>query len=72
MGDFNGHVGHQFEGEENNDKTIMGSFTYGHRNCVEEQVTNLVFSHRLQVGNSYFKKKNTLKWAWLSPKGKKY
>ncbi|XP_028170949.1 craniofacial development protein 2-like, partial [Ostrinia furnacalis] len=66
MGDFNGKVGTSKTGEEK----IIGRFGHGHRSKNGQSLVNLATENKLSVMNSFFKKRNSRKWTWISPCGR--
>ena len=62
MGDFNAKVG-----IKETDETCMGNFGIGQRNDRGHQLVFFAEHHRLFIGNTFFKKKVSRKWTWISP-----
>ncbi|KAL0839235.1 hypothetical protein ABMA28_016001 [Loxostege sticticalis] len=65
MGDFNGQIGTQNSGEEH----AIGSHGFGTRSKNGSRLVNFSLENRLSILNSYYKKKITKKWTWISPNG---
>lgn len=66
MGDFNAKIGWPTK-EEN---LIMGEHGYGKRNERGERLINFALENKLSIMNTFFKKKASRKWTWLSPNQK--
>ncbi|XP_045496057.1 uncharacterized protein LOC123694618 [Colias croceus] len=65
MGDFNGQIGTQNRGEEYS----IGDFGFGTRSKNGTRLVNFSLQNKLSVLNSFYKKKLTKKWTWISPNG---
>ncbi|CAG4972521.1 unnamed protein product [Colias eurytheme] len=65
MGDFNGQIGTQNRGEEYS----IGDFGFGTRSKNGTRLVNFSLENKLSVLNSFYKKKLTKKWTWISPNG---
>lgn len=65
MGDFNGQIGIQNSGEEN----IIGNYGYGNRSKNGKRLVNFALENRLSILNSFYKRKPSKKWTWISPNG---
>lgn len=65
MGDFNGQIGIQNSGEEN----TIGNYGYGNRSKNGTRLVNFALENRLSILNSFYKKKPSKKWTWISPNG---
>ena len=65
MGDFNGKIGEQLPGEEH----IIGKHGYGKRSKNGDRLISFALENKLAILNSFFKKKKSKKWTWISPNG---
>ncbi|CAB3228197.1 unnamed protein product [Arctia plantaginis] len=65
MGDFNGQVGVCNPGE---DYTI-GKYGYGKRSKNGERLVTLALENKLKILNTFYNKKISRKWTWISPNG---
>lgn len=65
MGDFNGQIGIQNSGEEN----TIGNYGYGNRSKNGTRLVNFALENRLSILNSFYKRKPSKKWTWISPNG---
>lgn len=65
MGDFNAKVGQHL-----NDEQCTGQYGLGTRNKRGERLVDFASSNQLCVANTFFDKKPTRKWTWLSPDNK--
>ena len=63
LGDFNAKIG-QPRKEEN---LIMGSYGYGSRNERGEQLISYAYENKLSFINTFFKKRLSRRWTWMSP-----
>lgn len=63
IGDFNAKIG-QPKPHEN---LIMGKYGYGIRNARGARLIQYAHENKLAVMNTYFKKKSSRKWTWISP-----
>ncbi|XP_023946281.2 LINE-1 reverse transcriptase homolog [Bicyclus anynana] len=66
IGDFNAKIGKP----KCNESLIMGKFGYGVRNSRGERLVQYALEYKLSIMNTYFNKKNSRKWTWISPDGK--
>lgn len=57
MGDFNAKVGTKSA------EQAIGNYSFGHRNNREETLVQFAERNRLQIMNTFFKKRNR-KWTW--------
>lgn len=64
MGDFNARIG-----TAQKDERAVGPFGIGQRDGRGESLVNFTESNNLYIINSFFQKKSTRKWTWISPKG---
>ncbi|KAJ2938172.1 hypothetical protein O0L34_g18512 [Tuta absoluta] len=62
-GDFNAKIGLPTK-EEN---LIMGRYGYGQRNERGEILLEYAMEYKLSIMNTFFKKRDSRKWTWLSP-----
>ncbi|XP_063391796.1 uncharacterized protein LOC134677293 [Cydia fagiglandana] len=65
MGDFNGKIGTQQQGEE----ATIGNYGIGKRNGNGERVVSMAKENNLALLSSFFKNKPERKWTWKSPDG---
>lgn len=65
LGDFNAKVG-QSSGSENS----VGTFGLGSRNLRGETLVSFLEKHNLYAMNTFFKKRPSRKWTWVSPDGR--
>ncbi|KAJ2949787.1 hypothetical protein O0L34_g11101 [Tuta absoluta] len=65
MGDFNGQIGKREPGEE----YAIGTHGSGERSKNGKRIVNFALEHKLSILNSYYKKKPSRKWTWISPNG---
>lgn len=65
MGDWNSKLGHGVEIEG-----IMGPYGIGVRNENGERLIEFAGRQNLKIANTFFNKKEKLKWTWVSPDGK--
>lgn len=65
MGDFNGQIGTQKNGEE----YIIGRYGFGFRSKNGTRLVNFATENKLSILNSFYKKKPQKKWTWISPSG---
>ncbi|GBP03547.1 Retrovirus-related Pol polyprotein from type-2 retrotransposable element R2DM; Endonuclease [Eumeta japonica] len=65
MGDFNGQIGKQKNGE---DYTI-GIHGVGNRSGNGSRVVSFAIENKLSILNSFYKKKPSKKWTWITPNG---
>ncbi|CAK1546536.1 unnamed protein product [Leptosia nina] len=65
MGDFNGQIGKQKNGEE----YTMGVYGHGIRSKNGSRVVSFAVENKLSILNSFYKKKASKKWTWISPNG---
>ncbi|XP_023936149.2 craniofacial development protein 2-like [Bicyclus anynana] len=65
MGDFNGQIGKQKNGEE----FTLGRYGIGNRSKNGTRLVNFALETRLSILNSFYKKKPSKKWTWISPNG---
>lgn len=63
MGDMNAKIGKN-EGEK-----ATGMFSYGERNERGKRLVEFAESNKLFIMNTFFKKKESRKWTWISPDG---
>ncbi|XP_059045043.1 craniofacial development protein 2-like [Achroia grisella] len=63
MGDFNAKIGHP----QPHENIIMGKYGYGKRNKRGERLIQFAYENKLSIMNTYFIKKKSRKWMWLSP-----
>ncbi|CAH2101737.1 unnamed protein product [Euphydryas editha] len=63
MGDFNAKIGCP----KTNYYPVMGKHGYGVRNERGERLLSYAYQHKLSIMNSFFKKKESRRWTWLSP-----
>lgn len=66
MGDFNGQVGTCNKGEE----YTIGKHGHGQRSKNGKRLVTLAMENKLSILNSFYKKKKSKKWTWVSPNGK--
>ncbi|KAJ8724843.1 hypothetical protein PYW07_015801 [Mythimna separata] len=66
MGDFNAKLG----GKSNKDEFVLGDYSSGDRNDNGHRLIDFAFEHNLRIMNSFFKKRKSKKWTWMSPNGK--
>ncbi|KAI8428464.1 hypothetical protein MSG28_007275 [Choristoneura fumiferana] len=66
VGDFNAKIGYP-KPEEN---MIMGKYGYGNRNGRGERLIQYASEYKLSIMNTFFKKKPSRKWTWMSPNQK--
>lgn len=65
MGDFNGQIGKQKSGEEE----TIGSNGFGNRSRNGARLVSFAKENKLSILNSFYKKKPSKKWTWISPNG---
>lgn len=65
IGDFNAKAGRQ-RGQEK----YLGPFGSNERNKRGERLVQYIESSQLHLTNSFFRKKPTRRWTWISPDGK--
>ncbi|KAG7307782.1 hypothetical protein JYU34_006375 [Plutella xylostella] len=65
MGDFNAKVGPPLANE-----TSVGQFGLGTRNARGQTLVNFLEQHQLYAMNTFFKKRPSRKWTWISPDGR--
>ena len=65
MGDFNGKVGQQLQGDEG----AVGAFGLGERNERGTRLVQFATSKNLRIENTFCKKSKNRKWTWKSPNG---
>ncbi|CAH2086443.1 unnamed protein product [Euphydryas editha] len=63
IGDFNAKIGYP----KHEEHIIMGRYGYGQRNARGERLIQYAYENKLSVMNTYFKKRNSRKWTWISP-----
>lgn len=63
IGDFNAKIGYP----KHEEHMIMGRHGYGQRNSRGERLIQYAYENKLSVMNTYFKKRNSRKWTWISP-----
>ncbi|CAF4764531.1 unnamed protein product [Pieris macdunnoughi] len=63
MGDFNAKIGMPGPYE----REIMGKYGYGTRNLRGERLIQYANEYKLSVMKTFFKKKQSRKWTWISP-----
>ncbi len=63
VGDFNGQVGGRQSGEE----YTLGPYGCGSRNARGEMLIEFCQSSNLQIVNTFFKKRKSRSWTWISP-----
>ncbi|CAH2092819.1 unnamed protein product [Euphydryas editha] len=63
MGDFNAKIGCP----KTNYYPVMGKHGYGVCNERGERLLSYAYQHKLSIMNSFFKKKESRRWTWLSP-----
>lgn len=66
MGDFNGQIGKQRNGEE----YTIGNHGYGSRSNNGSRLVSFGIENKLSILNSFYKKKTSKKWTWISPNGR--
>lgn len=64
MGDFNCKIGVPRDDEQ----IIMGKYGIGVRNDRGERLIQFLWEKRLTVANTLFKKRDSKKWTWISPR----
>ena len=64
MGDFNAKVG-----ARNGDELRVGPFGYGQRNHRGQRLVDFMEKEELHLMNSYFQKRPSRRWTWMSPDG---
>ncbi|XP_047998769.1 uncharacterized protein LOC125236115 [Leguminivora glycinivorella] len=75
MGDFNGKIGiksktnNKTQTSTNRENAVIGKFSTGERNDNGKRLIDLAFTYNLKVMNTFFKKKHSRKWTWISPNG---
>lgn len=66
MGDFNGQIGKcNSPGEE----YTIGKYAHGKRTKNGARLVSFALQNKLSILNSFFKKKKSKKWTWISPNG---
>lgn len=65
MGDFNAKIGAHTSGEQ-----YIGQYGLGQRNKRGVRLVDFASSNQLYVANTFFNKKPSRKWTWLSPDNK--
>lgn len=63
IGDLNAKIGYP----KHEEHMIMGRYGYGQRNPRGERLIQYAYENHLSVMNTYFKKRNSRKWTWISP-----
>ncbi|CAG4978895.1 unnamed protein product [Colias eurytheme] len=63
IGDFNAKIG-QPKPHEN---LVLGNYGYGIRNARGDRLIQYAQENKLSIMNTYFKKRSSRKWTWLSP-----
>lgn len=63
MGDFNAKIGCP----KTNNYPVMGKYGYGMCNERGERLLCYAYQHKLSIMNTFFKKKESRRWTWLSP-----
>ncbi|KAL0831750.1 hypothetical protein ABMA28_001292 [Loxostege sticticalis] len=63
MGDFNAKIGQPKKCEN----LVMGSFGYGKRNERGDRLIKYACEQKLSIMNTFFKKKQSRRWTWISP-----
>lgn len=63
MGDFNAKIGCP----KTNNYPVMGKHGYGVCNERGERLLSYAYQHKLSIMNTFFKKKESRRWTWLSP-----
>ena len=66
MGDLNAQIGKRNKNED----YYLGPYSFGKRNNNGHRLIEFVQEFNLRVMNSYFNKKSSRKWTWISPNGK--
>ena len=66
MGDFSGQVGTCNKGEE----YIIGKHGHGQRSSNGKRLVTFAMENKLSILNSFYKKRKSNKWTWISPNGK--
>ncbi|CAF4752869.1 unnamed protein product [Pieris macdunnoughi] len=66
MGDFNGQIGKQKSGEE----YTIGNHGSGNRSINGSRLVSFAIENKLSILNSFYKKKPSKKWTWISPNGR--
>lgn len=66
IGDFNAKVG----SKSNKDEFVLGNHTCGVRNDNGNRLVDFSFENNLKIMNSFFKKRKSRKWTWISPNGR--
>ena len=68
MGDFNAKVG-----ARNGDELRVGPFGYGgQRNHRGQRLVDFMEKEEFHFMNSYFQKRPSSRWTWISPNGTEY
>ena len=65
MGDFNAQIGTCNTGEE----YIIGKHGHGQRSENGQRLVTFAMENKLSILNSFYKKKKSRKWTWMSPNG---
>ncbi|GBP25976.1 LINE-1 retrotransposable element ORF2 protein [Eumeta japonica] len=65
MGDFNGQVGVSNPGEE----FTIGRHGYGKRTKNGERLVSFAMENKLRILNTFYNRKSSRKWTWISPNG---
>ena len=60
IGDYNAKVG-------GGDEECLGAFGNGDRNDRGEDLVNFTIAHGFKITNTFFEKKNQMRWTWRSP-----
>ena len=66
MGDFNGQIGKQKNGEE----YTIGNHGFGNRSKNGSRLVSFAIENKLSILNSFYKKRLSKKWTWISPNGR--
>lgn len=62
MGDWNSKTG-----KRNSDECCMGMFGIGDRNENGDRLIDFALNYNLKIANTFFNKKESRKWTWVSP-----
>ncbi|XP_045453325.1 craniofacial development protein 2-like [Melitaea cinxia] len=65
MGDFSGQIGKQKSGEE----YTIGNHGFGNRSKNGSRLVSFAIENKFSILNSFYKKKPSKKWTWISPNG---
>ncbi|PZC72845.1 hypothetical protein B5X24_HaOG210520 [Helicoverpa armigera] len=66
VGDFNAQIG----SKSNKDEFVLGNYSSGYRNDNGQRLVNFSYAYNLKIMNSFYKKRKSRKWTWISPNGR--